>query len=48
MLGVGIALAFIDTAAGLAAGDAVTIEVRGKPLPARLTRTPFWPPAGEG
>jgi aminomethyltransferase len=48
MLGVGIALAFVDTAAGLAAGDAVTIAVRGKSLPARLARTPFWPPRGEG
>jgi aminomethyltransferase len=48
MLGVGIALAFLDTASGLAAGDAVTISVRGKALPATVTKTPFWPPAQEG
>jgi aminomethyltransferase len=45
MLEVGIALAFIDTAAGLAPGDAVSIDVRGKSLPATVSRTPFWPPA---
>lgn len=44
MLGVGIALAFIDTAAGLAVGDVVDIDVRGKALPATIARTPFWPP----
>jgi aminomethyltransferase len=44
MLGVGIALAFIDTASPLAPGDAVTISVRGKALPATITTTPFWPP----
>ena len=44
MLGVGIALGFIDTAAGLAAQDAVTVSVRGKSLEATITRPPFWPP----
>jgi aminomethyltransferase len=40
-LEVGIALALIDTAAGARAGDAVTIDQRGRALPARLTTLPF-------
>ncbi len=43
----GIALAFVDTAAGLAVGDQVTLEVRGRTLAARVAATPFWPPRGD-
>jgi len=44
----GIALALIDTGTGddgseIDAGDAVVVEVRGKPLPARVTALPFVP-----
>ncbi len=38
---VGIALALIDTAPGLAEGDAVEIEVRGRRLPATIVKPPF-------
>jgi aminomethyltransferase len=48
MLGRGIALALVDTAAALADGDPVTVSVRGRPLAARLARTRFWPPPAEG
>jgi len=44
MLGRGIGLGFVDTAAGLSLGDPVTVEVRGRSLPARLARPRFWPP----
>jgi aminomethyltransferase len=44
MLGTGIALALVATAAGLDDGDPVQVEVRGKELAARVVRTPFWPP----
>lgn len=37
----GIALALLDTAAGLTAGDRVRIDVRGRSLPATLTKPPF-------
>ncbi|MGH9016611.1 MAG: glycine cleavage system aminomethyltransferase GcvT [Acidimicrobiales bacterium] len=37
----GIALALIDTAAGLADTDDVVVDVRGRPLPARITTLPF-------
>jgi aminomethyltransferase len=42
MLEVGIALALIDTEAGLKVGDPVMIEQRGRELPARLHKLPFW------
>jgi aminomethyltransferase len=41
MLEVGIALALIDTDAGVGAGDSVAIDQRGKELRARLTKLPF-------
>jgi aminomethyltransferase len=37
----GIALALVDTAAGVGDGDNVVIEVRGRPVPARVTGLPF-------
>ncbi|MCI3948305.1 MAG: gcvT [Acidimicrobiales bacterium] len=40
----GIALAFVDTAAGLADGDAVTVDLRGTPAPGTLVRPPFVAP----
>jgi aminomethyltransferase len=43
MLGVGIALGFIEADAGLGPGDAVDVEVRGRSIPATLVRPPFWP-----
>ncbi|HMD46196.1 MAG TPA: glycine cleavage system aminomethyltransferase GcvT [Acidimicrobiales bacterium] len=45
MLGCGIALALLDTAAGLSVGDPVEVTVRGRALAAHVARTPFWPPA---
>ncbi len=42
MLGVGIALALIDTGPRLEAGDSVTIQHRGREIPARLHGLPFW------
>lgn len=44
MLERGIALGFIDTAAGIEPGTSVEIEVRGRSVEARLTSFPFWPP----
>jgi aminomethyltransferase len=44
MLGVGIALGFVDTGSGVEIGDAVDIEVRGRRVPAELIKLPFWPP----
>lgn len=38
---VGIALALIDTAAGVADGDLVEIDIRGRKVEARVTRPPF-------
>ncbi|WP_068165122.1 glycine cleavage system aminomethyltransferase GcvT [Rhodococcus phenolicus] len=40
-LKVGIALALIDSAAGLAAGDEVAVDVRGRSLRAELVAPPF-------
>jgi aminomethyltransferase len=42
MLERGIALAFVDTAAGVSDGDAVTVAVRGRTLDAEVVPTPFW------
>ena len=44
MLGVGIALGFVDSAAGLEVGDPVVVSVRGRQLDASITSLPFWPP----
>jgi len=38
----GIAMAFLDSAAGLSAGDRVTVEVRGRELEATVTALPFY------
>jgi aminomethyltransferase len=38
---VGIALALLDTAAGVADGDLVEIDIRGRRVEARVTRPPF-------
>jgi aminomethyltransferase len=38
---VGIALALIDTAAGLADGDLVEVDIRGRRTEARLVKPPF-------
>ena len=43
MLGSGIAMGFIDTAAGLGLGDTVEVVVRGRALNGRLVQLPFWP-----
>lgn len=43
MLGCGIALAFVECSAAVADGDTVDVEVRGRSLPATVTRTRFWP-----
>ena len=40
----GIALAFVDTDAGLAIGDRVAVMVRGRELAATVAPLPFWPP----
>lgn len=39
----GIALALIDTAAGVGLDDEVTVDVRGRPLPCVVTKPPFVP-----
>ncbi len=44
MLERGIALAFVDTAAGLEDGDVVTVDLRGTPAPGSLVRPPFVAP----
>ena len=38
---VGIALALLDTSAGLAEGDEVEIDIRGRRAPARVVKPPF-------
>ncbi len=42
---VGIALALLDTAAGLAAGSLVDVDVRGRRAPMRVVKPPFVTPA---
>ena len=42
---VGIALALIDTAAGLADGDLVEVDIRGRRTEARLVKPPFVAPS---
>lgn len=44
MLERGIALALLDTASGIADGDRLTAEVRGRPLDVTVAGTRFWPP----
>lgn len=44
MLGVGIALALVGTDAGVAEGDRVAAQVRGRELPATVVPSRFWPP----
>ncbi len=43
----GIALAFVETAAGVADGDRVSVVVRGRELAATVSSLPFWPVGGE-
>jgi aminomethyltransferase len=43
----GIAMAFVESAAGLAEGDEVTVVQRGRELSARLHRLPFVPGAAK-
>jgi aminomethyltransferase len=38
---VGIALALLDTAAGLADGDLVEVDIRGRRAEARIVKPPF-------
>jgi glycine cleavage system T protein (aminomethyltransferase) len=40
-LRVGIGLALVDTACGVAEGDELTVDVRGRPLPVEVVRPPF-------
>jgi len=44
MLGVGIALGFLDTGSGIEPGDVVDVEVRSRRVPAEIAPLPFWPP----
>jgi len=44
MLERAIALALLDTSAGIAEGDRVSMSVRGHELAARVVPTRFWPP----
>ena len=37
----GIALALLDTAAGVKLGDEVVLDVRGRALPAEVVKPPF-------
>jgi aminomethyltransferase len=39
----GIGLALLSTAAGVGEGDEVVVDVRGRPLPARVVKPPFVP-----
>jgi aminomethyltransferase len=40
---IGIALALVDTAAGVGAGDTLDVDVRGRPVRVRVVRPPFVP-----
>ncbi len=40
-LATGTALALLDATSGLEAGGEVVLDVRGRPLPARLVHPPF-------
>lgn len=48
MLERGIALAFVDTAAGVADGARLTAVERGREIPVRVTGRRFWPPRDGG
>jgi aminomethyltransferase len=39
----GIALALLDTAAGVSAGDELAVDVRGRPQPVQVVKPPFVP-----
>jgi aminomethyltransferase len=39
----GIGLALLDTAVGVAEGDEVTVDVRGRPQPVEVVKPPFVP-----
>jgi aminomethyltransferase len=41
----GIALALLDTAAGLAAGAELAVDVRGRLLPVQVVKPPFIQPS---
>jgi aminomethyltransferase len=47
MLGRGIGLGLLEVATAPADGARVTVDVRGRRLPARLVRPPFWPPSAQ-
>jgi aminomethyltransferase len=40
-LNIGIALALIDASAGVADGDVVSVDVRGRPLECEVVKPPF-------
>ena len=42
-LGVGIALALIDTVAGVVEGDEIGVDVRGRTMRVRVVKPPFVP-----
>jgi aminomethyltransferase len=42
-LGVGIALALIDTVAGIVEGDEIAVDVRGRRIRVRVVKPPFVP-----
>jgi aminomethyltransferase len=42
---IGIALALLDTAAGLGEGDEVDVDVRGRRSPMRVVKPPFVRPS---
>ena len=42
---VGIALALIDTAAGISDGDLVQIDIRGRRIEAKVVKPPFVQPS---
>jgi aminomethyltransferase len=48
MLERGIAVAFVEEAAGLTGGDPAVAVVRGRALPVALHPVRFWPPASAG
>ncbi len=48
MLERGIAMAFVDTSAGVDVGDRLVAVVRGREVPVTVTKPRFWPPAAGG
>lgn len=47
MLERGIAMAFVDTSAGVQDGDRLVAVVRGREVPVTVAKTRFWPPPAE-